>query len=194
MAEAILALCLFHVVFFRRFYFGNPYWYATSSALDIQFSASRLLGDELRRGALVPNDPYFYPRISGIPFLSNFYPPHMMQAWVGSFLSLDHSWVLYCWGMMVHYLWASIGAYLLFSQCGPWLAFFGAITLTPFGYAVKQNSCINYTVAWIPWALWGAEIHNPWVMGGSLGMMTLAGYWPLGIYAWILSGLYWLSR
>ncbi len=194
MAEALLGLCLFHLVFFHRFYFVNPYAYATSSAVDIQFSASVHLGRELRKGRLIPEDPYFYPRISGIPYLSNFYPFHMIQAFIGSFLSLDNAWILYCLGMMLHYLWASVGAYLLFGQFGPWIAFFGAITLTHFGYAIKQNSCINYTLAWVPWVFFGAEIHNPWIMGFSLGMVLLAGYWPLGLQCIPFSILYWLLR
>ena len=118
----------------------------------------------------------------------------MIQAWLGSFLKLDHAWVLYCWGMMLHYLWASVGAYLLFIQFGPWLAFFGAITLTHAGYMIKQNSCINYSLAWVPWMLLGAEHHN-WVISGlSLGMALLAGYWPLGLQCIPFLACYWLLR
>ena len=193
MAEAFLGLFLFHILFFRRFYFVNPYIYATSEPLDTAFPSSRILGNCLRTGAGV-DDPYYYPHYSAIPFLSAYYPPHRLQAWVGSFLKLDHAWILYNLTMLLHFFWASIGAFMLFQYFDPTIRFFGAITFGYMGYAIKQNSCINYTLAWIPWVFYGADIHSPLIMGVSLGMMMLAGYWPVALYIWPLTGCYWLTR
>ena len=194
MAKALLALTLFHLVFFRHFYFQNPFAFATSTALDMQFAASRFLGEELRAGRADPVDPYHYPSQSSIPFLSTWYPLHRLQAWVGSFLSVDAAWVVFFATGLLHYLWGSVGAYLLFRPFGELIALFGALTLTYHAYAIKQNSEIQYTVGWITWVFYAADIHCGWLLGVSLGMMTLAGYWALAIYVWPLSFLYWLSR
>ena len=191
--KSIGPLILFHLVFFRKFYFQNPFIYATSEPLDTAFPSSQLLGRCLRETKRI-SDPYYYPHYSSIPFLSAYYPVLRLQAWIGSFLSVDSAFRLYSFTMVLHFLFSSIGAYLLFSQFGPLLAFFGAITFGYMGYAIKQNSCINYTLPWIPWVFWGADIHSPIITGISLGMMMLAGYWPIGIYIWPLTGLYWLTR
>ena len=191
--KPLWGLLLFHLVFFRRFYFQNPFVYATSEPLDTAFPSSQLLGRCLRDRRPV-EDPYYYPYYRAIPFLGTYYPVHRLQAWLGSFLPINAAWVLYSLTMVLHFLWASIGAYLLFEPMGHLLAYFGAITFGYMGYAVKQNSCINYTLAWVPWVFLGADLHLPFLTGFSLGMMTLAGYWPIALYLWPICGFYWLTR
>jgi len=90
---------------------------------------------------------------------------------------------------VVHYLWASVGGYLLFSSLGygPWVSIFGAVTLTHTAYAVKQSNSIVYTLAWFPWLLLGAVSGSLPLWLGSAAMGTLAGYWPLWIYSVPLS-------
>lgn len=193
MKPVFLGLVLFWGFFFRRFLFQNPYCYATSEPLDTAFPSSRLLGEWYRSGCHGEVDPYYYPYYTGIPFLHSFYPPHVLTSVIGSMLPLDAHWILYTLGVCLHFLWASIGAYLLFSLgFPPTLSFLGAITLAYMGYSVKQNACINYTTAWTPWVILGAITHNPWVMGLSLGMGCLAGYWALWIYLPFFSALLWL--
>ena len=182
----LLALAVFHFAFFRQFYFVNPWCYATSELVEQVFPSWRLLG---QRGA---DDPYYYPHYGAIPFLSALYPPHRLTAWVGSRMSLDHSFLLLCGTLLCHFLWASVGGYLLFRQCGALVAWCGAVTLTHNAYCVKQNSTIIYTLAWIPWLLHAAYTQQAWLFGVSMGMIILAGYWPIGIYAVGLGCLLWL--
>ena len=193
MYVSIFGLVLFHFVFFRKFYFQNPYVYATSEPLDTAFPSSHVLGKALRRAQLVEDDCY-YPRYRSLPFLSAWYLPHCLQAYIGTFLPINGAWILYNLTMLLHFLFASIGAFMLFQHFAPAVRFFGAITFAHMGYAIKQNSSIIYTLAWVPWVFYGADIHSPLITGASLGMMTLAGYWPVALYLWPLSGCYWVTR
>ena len=188
--EAV-GLVLFWLIFFRRFFFVNPFCYATSEPMDTAFPSSRILGEWYRRGCQGEVDPYYYPYYTSIPFLHAYYPPHVIQGFLGSFLGLDKSFILYSFTMVAHFLFASVGAYLLFLPLGEVTAFFGSITLAYMGYNIKQNSCINYTVAWTPWLLLGVTTHNPWLTGVAIGMGTLAGYWPLWLYMVPFSCLLW---
>lgn len=190
--QATAALILFHLLFFRRFYFHNPYCYATSEPLEMEFPAARYLGEQLRQWKIPWHDPYYMPYYASQPILSTFYPPHMLVSIVQSMLPLDLAWKLHSLLSVLHFLFASIGAYLLFSGYGAWLAFFGAITLTYAGYSIKQNAPIIYTLSWMPWLLLGAETHNPALFGLSMGMGILAGYWPLWLYAVPFACCYWL--
>ena len=192
MAKAIFWLTLFHLAFFRKFYFQNPYCYATSEALDTAFPSSHVLGQALRTGRLVEDDCY-YPCYRSLPFLSSFYPPHCLQAMLGAFLPIDARWVLFSLTSVLHFLWSSIGAWLLFSDYpAPWIVFFGAVTFAYMGYSIKQNPSIIYTLAWAPWLLWAANTHRPVWFGLSMGMGILAGYWPVWIPMIPFGGLYWL--
>ena len=184
----------FHLIFFRRFYFINPYTYARSEPLEHEFPSSRLLGENLRRGKFAFHDPYFWGDFNAQPINASFYPPHMVQAWIGSFLPLDKAWILYSAMMVFHYLLASIFAYTLFNslKVSATLAFFGAVTLTHFSYCIKQNSSIAYTLTWLPLLLLGSLSHSTTTFGISLGMIILAGYWPLGIYMGVAGCLAWL--
>ena len=117
----------------------------------------------------------------------------MVQAWIGSYLPLNQAWILYSLTMVLHYLFASIIALVLLSHfTTPLLALFGAITLTHFSYCIKQNSSIAYTLSWFPLLLLGARVHSIHIFGISLGMIILAGYWPLGIYMGGFGCLFWL--
>lgn len=185
------ALIGFNLLFFRRFYFVDPYCYATSEALDTAFPSSRVLGEWYRRGCRGEIDPYYYPYFSSIPFLQTFYPPNILQAVIGTFLPLDAAFILFSFYMVSHFLLASIGAYFLFG--GGIVGLFGAITFAYMGYNVKQNACINCTVAWTPWLLLGASTHNPILFGIALAMGTLAGYWPLWIYLVPMAG-FWMGH
>ena len=139
---ALYGLGLFHLGCFWRFYLKNPYWYARGEALEQGFASSVLLGRCLRRHEVV-DDPYYYPDYRALPFLSSYYPPHVIQAWIGSFLTLNQAWVVY-WGTMVlHFLGASIFAYILLEPLQSSLTqLFGAVTLSYLPYSLKHNSSI----------------------------------------------------
>ena len=192
--EIVLSLILFHLAFFRRFYLQNPFIYATGEPLELEFPAGRYLGECLRRGKLPHDDPYHFPYYTSLPILSSYYPPHQFISWLQSMLPLNLAWLVHSWGTVLHYLWASIGAFLFFSamSMNSWISFFGAITLTHCGYAVKQNAPIIYTLSWIPWVLYASQIHDPILWGISTGLMLLAGYWPIALYVIPCAIFYWL--
>lgn len=202
MAEGVLLLILicFHLLLFRRFYFVNPYVYATSEALEQGFASSQLLGRHLRASGLFSlrpvQDHCYYPDHSALPFLSTYYWPHRLQAWLGSWLPLNQAWWLYSLTMVLHFLMASLAVQMSLSALG-WgtlPSLFGSITISYLGYAMKQNSCIVYTAAWVPiWVL--ACLQHSWALSGiSLGMMLTAGYWPIALYTVPLGCLAWLLR
>lgn len=196
MAEALVLLTCYHVLLFRHFYFINSYRYATSELLEQVFPSWFHLGRSLRQGRWVVDDPYYYADYPSYPFLSTFYPPHMVSAWLGSFLPLNQAFLLLCLTMVSHFWLASVSVYTLATAMGaaPLPAGFASVTLSSLGYAMKQNSCIVYTLAWIPPFILGCMEHFVILSGTSLGMMLLAGYWPitlptigLGWILWILS-------
>ena len=191
-ALPVAALVGIHLLTFGRCY-TQPYRYATSEPLDTAFPSSRLLGEALRHGRLV-HDPYYYPHYECLPFLSTFYPPHMLQAWVGSFIGVDGAWRLYLATMAAHFLGCALGSYALLVVSGlpPLMSSFGAISCSLLPYGVKQNSTIIYTCAWVPVLILTAVGHYWGVYGISLGLMLLAGYWPIALYAIPVSWLAWL--
>ena len=177
MGRTLLLLTCYHALLFRRFYFQNSYVYARSEALEQGFASSQLLGAALRAGRRV-DDRYFFPDYRALPVLSGYYPPHLVQAWIGSFLSLNHAWILYSLTMVSHFWLSSVSVYILAIHMGyaPLIAGFASVTLSSLGYAMKQNSCITYTCAWVPVWLLSLQAGNWCLAGTSLGMMLLAGY------------------
>ena len=192
MATALILLLCFHLAFFRQFYFVNPYAYFTSELASTAFPSAILLGRSLRKASL-PKCSY-YLEYAGIPFLSTFYPPHMLTSILTSMMPLNQGYLLYMLGLMAHFLWASLGAYLLFSCYSPLLALMGAILLPYSAYCIKQNSSIIYTLSWLPWLILGADTHSTFTLGTAIGATLLAGYWPLGLLNIGLSIAWWLSH
>ena len=194
MAEALVLLTTWHLLLFRTFYFINPYHYATSELLEQVFPSWLHLGRSLRHGRLVVEDPYYYPDYAGLPFLSSFYPPHMVSAWLGSWLPLNQAFLLLVLTMVSHCWLASVSVYILAISMGaaPLVAGFASVTLSSLGYALKQNSSIVYTLAWIPSWLLACQSQLTLLSGISLGLMLLAGYWPIALYAVPLGCLCWL--
>lgn len=141
-------------------------------------------------------DECYYPNARGLPFLSGCYPPHLVQAWLGSFLSLNQAWLLFCFTMVSHFWLASGSVYILATAMGlaPWPAGLASLTLSYGAYAVKPNASIIYTTAWIPTLILAGMLKAPWLFGISLGMMLLAGYWPLALPATVVGGFGWLMR
>ena len=128
-----------------------------------------------------------------LPFLSTFYPPHALSAWLGSFLPLNAAFILYGLTMVLHFLWCSLGAWsILQSFLPPLPALFGAVILSHLGYAMKQNSCIVYTLAWSPIWLLACQASMTILSGISLGMMLLAGYWGIAFPIAGVGCLLWL--
>ena len=194
MAKALASLLLFHLVFFRRFYFVNPFAYATSANMDTHFPASIHMGRELWAKRYPPKDPYFYQDFSAIPFHAVFYPPQVLMSALISKLPLDMGFLFFNWTILLHYFWGSVGGWLLLDGlgCPPWVSVTGAATLTHFSYAVKQNPCIAYTLSWFPWLLLASQTHSWGLFGLSWGMILLGGYWPLAPYMLGIGCLSWV--
>lgn len=193
--NAWILLGSYHLLLFRAFYFQNPYVYATSEALEQGYASFLHLGRELRRGRLLPHDPYYYPDYASLPFLSSFYPPHMVSAWLATFLPLNQAWIVYCLTMVSHFYLASVSVYILAIHMGyaPLSAGFASVTLSTLGYAMKQNASIVYTLSYIPMMIMASMLKVWWLFGTSLGMILLAGYWPIALPAIGLGCLIWLA-
>ena len=102
---------------------------------------------------------------------------------------------------VAHYALSFVSYLWLFNTFSdPLPALFGALTITFGSYALKQQPCIIYTLAWFPLTLY----QDPIVSSIAIGMMILAGYYPFAIYlipisigahilwyseAWLLMGI-----
>ena len=193
MAKALVLLTLFHLVAFWRWYTA-PDTLAAGEWLEQGFTSWRLCG---RQGWRV-HDPYYYPNFTALPFLSSFYPPHRFSAWLTRSWSVDRAWRIFLGTMAAHFWLCSIAAYILLLQpplaLTPWAAGFVALTLSHTGYALKPCASIIYTTAWIPIWLLAMHSHTWGLSGLSLGMMLLAGYWPIALPAIGVGCLsWWLS-
>ena len=74
----VWGLILFHVCFFRRFYFQNWYINARGEPLEWEFPASRLLGESLRANGFLSaqvDDPYYLSDYTGLPYTASSIPP-----------------------------------------------------------------------------------------------------------------------
>ena len=161
----IIFLILYNFLFFHKFY-RNPYLLCTSELASTYFPFWRW-----SKGKISYICDIYYPLPACIPFLSSFYPWQIVSSWFSQYLSLDTAFKLFSYGILLHYLVASIIAYKL-------LGLFGAITLTYAGYCIKpQTPSFVYTIAWIP----GCFIKG-WIGIACLSMAILGGYWPVLVY------------
>lgn len=196
-ALPLAGLVGFHVCFFRSFYLGNRFIHARGEPLEMEFPASRYLGQWLRRcgfWSFHVEDPGYFPCYEGLPILASFYPWHRFQAWWTACWPVDLAWILFGGGILGHFLLASMACYVFLLQTYPVVvAWFGAMTLTYLAYAIKQNCSIVYTVTWLPLLLLAASAQNGWLYGMSLSLALLAGYWPLTlpVCGWSICLWYW---
>ena len=180
-------LALYHLLFFWPIY-SKLFRQATSEVISTFFPHWIWIGRKLRKRETWLEDRIYYQYPGAIPFLSSFYPPHLLSAFLSAFLSLDNSFILHRLTINLHYLLGSILSFILFSGwTSPEIALFGAITLTYAAYMLKIQPCIVYTINWIPGILLGGGIGSL-----SLGMAILGGYWPLLIYFIPFAGLAYL--
>lgn len=173
-----LVLAGYNAIFFWKFW-KNPYLNHTSELATTFFPHWLWIGRRIRQGKLPLKDSIYYKFPAGIPFLSMFYPLHLVTAFIGSFLSRDNAFKLLNSLILIHYVVGSYIAYIMFRQwASPEAAIFGAITLFYSGYCIKiQQPCIAYTLCWIP----GIFIHG-WLGVLSMTMCLLGGYYPILIY------------
>jgi len=171
----IALLVAYHILFFWRIY-SNPFSVARSELLSTFFPSWVHLG----RGE--KDDKYFWGNYDAHPVLSPYYPFQFLGAKLIKTLSLNQAFKVLAWLVSLHHLFASIGwYYLVLSWSNQYVALFGAVTLTYAGYTIKQQPCIVYTIAWFPWLLLGIATNNKLLALLSLGMVLLAGYYPIGL-------------
>lgn len=161
----ILILFAYWLIFWKKF-LRNPYLLCTSEIASTYFPFWLSMG---RKWKPVDNIYYKYPAC--IPFLSMFYLPSVLISKLSKFLSLNISFKIYAYFILLHYFLASVIAYKVFGL-------FGAITLTYAGYCIKpQTPSFVYTMCWIP----GIFLGGPF---GALSafMAITGGYWPILVY------------
>lgn len=119
---------------------------------------------------------YEYPAC--IPFLSSFYPTHLITSFLSRFLGPDNAFILFIAHILGHYLLGSVMAYYALLGYGETAALFGALTLTYSAYFIKPlTPCAVYTHAWVLGAIGGGSFG-----AFCLGMAILGGYWPTLVY------------
>lgn len=189
-----LIIFFYWVIFWRKF-LSNPYILCTSEIASTYFPHWIWMGRSLNKGWFKDNIYYKYP--GSIPFLSSFYPPKIVTAFMSRYLTLDRAFKLYSLDILLHSLLTSITSYFLFLPMFGSAALFGSLTLTYAAYSIKpQTPAFMYTAAWLP-----AIFMDGPVAGLAFGMVLLAGYYPIVVYMvpaiifwslynpWVLLGL-----
>lgn len=151
-------------------------------------------------------DSYYWINAHAHPVISAYYP---FSAIVSCFVALQNKrlqthrpgqvlqmgFISLLSLLFIHILFGFFGWYcLVHFWANYYIALFGAITFTLAGYNWKQQPCFQYTVAWFPWLLYGIASNNLLLSAMSMGMVLLAGYYPIGIQITliaILASLYW---
>ena len=167
-------LILFNVLFFWSLY-TKPFQLATSELLSTFFPTWLWQGKMWAQWRIPKYEPCFWLNAHVHPVLSTYYPGSILSSLLGSLTGLDTAFKILVYTILGHYLWASVGWYVLLAHYfEPTTATIGAILFTYQAYHIKQQPCIVYTLAWLPWI---AII--PWL---GISMMLLAGYYPLAMY------------
>lgn len=178
---AILALILFNVLFFWKAW-TNPLSLATSELLSTFFPS----WIHQRRGE--KNDPYYWLVFNAHPVLSTYYPPSKINSLFGAKKPLDAQFRILVTSILLHFLFASVGWFVLISSwTNSLISVFGAVTLTYSAYNIKQQPCLVYTLSWFPWLLLGIANHDIVLSSIAFGMVLLAGYYPIGIQATLIA-------
>lgn len=173
MEKVYFLLVAFHILFFYKLY-ANPFSLATSELLSTFFPTWIWQGRQWKNLRIPKYDSCFWINAHVHPVLSTYYPISGLLSVLGNFVRLDTAFKVYVYQILGHYLFGSIGYFLLLSNYfGPYVGLFGALTFYQ-AYHIKQQPCIVYTLAWFPWI----GICPPL----AIGMMLLGGYYPLSIY------------
>ena len=176
--------------------------FATSELLSTFFPTWLWQGKQWLKGKVPSYDPYYWGNAHAHPVLSTYYPPAIALSYISSLVKIDTAFHCLVSSLFLHYCLAFCGWFILIRNfSGNWcIDAFGAFTITFGAYALKQQPCIIYTLAWFPLTLY----QDPVLSALALGMMLLAGYYPFSIYlipisvvahilwyseAWLLMGI-----
>lgn len=176
--QSILFLAIYHLIFFWKFYF-KPYENCTGEVASTYFPHWIWCGRQWASGKIPLRDTIYYYYPGSIPFLSTFYPPHIITSIIGSKLSLNHAYLLYHFTMVAHYLLGSILSFFAFLKwADPLVALFGSITWTYAAYNIRsQSPCIAFMHAWTMGCFLGG-----WMSVVSSSFILYAGYLPLAFF------------
>ena len=174
LSEYLVVLVIYHLIFFYWAY-TKPYTLATSELLST-FFPSWLHGGK--------NESYYWYKPTGHPVLSEYYPFSKILSYLARRTkSVNDKFTTFVYFLTAHFAITSIAWYFLLSN---WfnaeIALFGSITFTYQTYHLKQQPCIVYTLSWFPVMLLGLAHHSLWLSSVAIGMILLAGYYPLSMY------------
>jgi len=172
----IATIIAIHVLLLWKVYI-NPYHMATGELISTFFPSWIWMGRQARKLHSWKYDSYWL-NYHAHPVLSSYYPPHVLTAWISSFLNLNASFKLFVYTIYLHMLVQSILWYYLLLPLGALLALFGSITITYAAFQWRTQPCIIYTLTWFPLSLYA----NHFLAGSGLCLMLLGGYFPIAIY------------
>ena len=181
--EACYFLILYWLVFWKDI-LAKPWQLSTSELASTFFPHWLWMGRKWRW-----RDSIFYKFPACIPFLSMWYPGHVVSAILGRCIpGLDGKFRVFAVSILLHYLLGSFISFAMFRQTfGMVESLFGAVTLTYCAYAIKpQTPAAVYTFCWMP-----GMLINGWFGALSCGMAILGGYWP--VLAYFLPLAFWVN-
>ncbi len=159
---------------------------ARSELLSTFFPTWIWQGRQWAKGKVPKYDKFYWLNAHVHPVISTYYFLSSLLSVECAFLEanerINQAFQLLCWSILAHIIFGFLGWFFLISSWGNnGVSLFGAITFTLAGYNWKQQPCYQYTVAWFPWLLYGIASNNLLLSAMSLGMVILAGYYPIGI-------------
>lgn len=158
---------------------------ARSELLSTFFPTWLWQGSMWAKGKVPKYDPHYWINAHSHPVLSTYYPPSAITAAMcaSTKVLLDRAFSYLIVLLCLHTLLCFCGWYKLISTfSSPLIAIFGAITFTFQAAHLRQQPCIIYTISWFPWMLYGLITHNILLSSISIGMIILAGYYPLAVF------------
>jgi hypothetical protein len=180
MAHLSFFILAFHILFFWRHYTTNCL--ATGETLSTFFPSLVHIGRCIRQGKWWNMDKCYWLNFHAHPVLSSYYPPHIIASLIVSFFDINTQFNVFKYVTLLHHLFMNIGYYLLFSLfMDPITALFWSITVSYCAFFLKPQSCIIYTLSWIPWFFYGIKT-SLIIASIACGMSLLGGYYPLSIY------------
>ena len=183
MAHLSELLVIFHILFFWRHYTTNCL--ATGETLSTFFPSWVHIGRCIRQGKWWSTDKCYWLNFHAHPVLSSYYPPHIITSYIASFFKIDTQFNIFKWNLLLHHLFMNFGFFFLFRQfLDPVSSVFWSITVSYCVFFLKLQSCIIYTLSWVPW-VYGLSMNSaiPFGYGPiACGMSLLGGYYPLALY------------
>ena len=136
-------LVVFHILFFWKWY-ARPFELATSELLSTFYPSWVWMGRQARKLKSWKIDRGYWLNYHAHPVLSSFYPPHVLTAWIGSFLNLDGSFRLLVGSMAIHVFAQSVFWFVTLScYFVPPTSLFLAITLSYAAWNIRCQPCIS---------------------------------------------------